>query len=54
MKSEPGLSRKEARDLLSLMNEDEEMRRRLAEVLKSELAGSGNNRIVQDVGRLRR
>ncbi|AFU60288.1 hypothetical protein Ngar_c33730 [Candidatus Nitrososphaera gargensis Ga9.2] len=55
MKSEPGMSRKEADDLLSLMGDDEEMRSRLAEVLKSELAGSSRRaRAVRDVGRLRR
>jgi hypothetical protein len=40
MKSEPGTSRRELDDPLSLMGDDEEMREKLAEVLKSELAGS--------------
>jgi hypothetical protein len=40
MKSEPGMSRREVDDLLSLMGDDEEMRRKLTEVLKSELGGS--------------
>ncbi len=50
------MSRKEADDLLSLMGDDEEMRSKLAEVLKSELAGSNQRaaRAVRDVGRLRR
>jgi hypothetical protein len=39
MKSEPGMSRRKVDDLLSLMKDDEEMRGKLAEVLKSELAG---------------
>ncbi|MGI0049085.1 MAG: hypothetical protein ACREAW_06050 [Nitrososphaera sp.] len=53
MKYEPGLSRREADDLLSLMDDDEEMRRKMEEVLKSELLGSRRSRI-RDVGRLRR
>ena len=55
MKSEPGLSQRQVNDLLSMMGDDEEMRSRLAEVLKSELAGSHQRaRAVRDVGRLRR
>jgi hypothetical protein len=38
MKSEPGTNRREVDDLLSLMGDNEEMRGKLAEVLKSELA----------------
>lgn len=53
MKSEPGLSRKEADDLLAMMKDDEEMRGRLEKVLNSELAGSGRSGL-RDVGRLRR
>jgi hypothetical protein len=53
VKFEPSLSRREADDLLSLMGEDEEMRRKMAEVLKSELLGSRRSR-TRDVGRLRR
>ena len=53
MKTEPGMSRKEADDLLATMKDDEEMRRRLEDVLKSELAGSGRSGL-HDVGRLRR
>ena len=54
MKSEPGISRKEADELLSLMGEDAEMRRLMTKVLNAELAGSGRVTGVQDVGRLRR
>jgi hypothetical protein len=53
MKTEPGLSRRQADDLNSLMGDDREMRTKKAEVLKSELLGSRGKR-VQDVGRLRR
>jgi hypothetical protein len=54
LKSEPGTSRREVDDLLSLTGDDEEMRGKLAEVLKSELAGSNQrDRAVRDVGRLR-
>ena len=53
MKSEPGLSRREADDLISMMGDDEEMRRKMAEVLKSELLGWRRSR-ARDVGRLRR
>jgi hypothetical protein len=54
MKSEPGISRREADDLLALMGDDEEeMRSKLAEVLRSELAGSKRAR-TRDIGRLRR
>lgn len=55
MKSEPGMSQREANDLLSMMGDDEEMRAKLAEVLKSELYGSGKRaKAVRDIGRLRR
>jgi hypothetical protein len=54
MKSEPGISRKEADDLLALMGDDEEMKSMLAKVLRSELAGSKGAGAVRDVGRLRR
>jgi hypothetical protein len=53
MKSEPGLSRREADDLISMMGDDEEMRTKMAEVLKSELLGSRRSG-ARDVGRLRR
>ena len=53
MKSEPGISRREADDLLALMGDDGEMRSKLAEVLRSELAGSKRAR-TRDIGRLRR
>jgi hypothetical protein len=43
MKTEPGMNRSQA--------DDEELRGRMAEVLKSELLGSRGKR-VQDVGRL--
>lgn len=55
MRSEPGMSRKQADDLLSLMGDDKEMRRKMAGVLRSELAGSGHRvDAARDVGRLRR
>lgn len=53
MKSEPGMSQREADDLLLLMGDDKEMRSKLAKVLESELRGSAK-KVVQDVGRLRR
>jgi hypothetical protein len=49
------MSRIQADDLLSLMGDDEEMRSKLAEVLKWQLGGSGKRaESVRDVGRLRR
>jgi hypothetical protein len=53
MKTEPGLSRRQADELLSLIGDDLELRDRMAEVLRSELLGSRGKR-VHDVGRLRR
>ena len=52
MKSEPGISRKDADDLLAMMGDDEELRSRMADVLRSELIGSRKH--TRDAGRLRR
>ena len=50
------LSRKEANDILSQIKDDDEMRDRLAEVLRAELVGSRSSKIkpIRDIGRLRR